>query len=209
MELHNQITGATIAFNNNWKDSQQTDIQNTGLAPSDDREAAMVQTLSPGAYSAIVRGNGNTVGVGLIEVYDVDPNANATLANLSTRGFADTGDNVMIGGVIVGRGLGVNGAGSAKVLVRGIGPSLTAFGIPNALQDPVLELRDGNGALIASNDDWKDTQQAEIQATGLAPSNDRESAILATVIQGNHTVLLRGKNTTTTGIGLVEAYNLQ
>jgi BNR repeat protein len=208
LELHNQSTGATIAFNNNWKDSQQTDIQNTGLAPSDDREAAMVQILPPGAYSAIMRGNGNTTGVGLVEVYDVDPNANATLANISTRGFADTGDNIMIGGVIVGRGLGVNGAGSAKVLVRGIGPSLITFGIANALQDPTLELRDGNGALIASDDDWKDTQQAEIQATGLAPSDDRESAILATVTQGNHTVILRGENNTT-GVALVEVYNLQ
>src|SRR5580700_2003479 len=207
LELHDH-TGAIIAFNNDWKDSQQTEIQNTGLAPSDDREAAMVQTLSPGAYTAIVRGNGNTTGVGLIEVYDVDVSANSILANISMRGFTGTGDNVMIGGEIIGGGLGVNGAGSAKVLIRGLGPSLTQFQVPNALSDPTLELHDGNGAIIASNDNWKDTQQSAIQATGLAPSDDRESAILTILTKGSYTAILRGKNNTT-GIALIEAYKIQ
>jgi hypothetical protein len=207
LELHDH-TSATIAFNDNWKDSQQSAIQATGLAPSDDRESAIVQTLAPGAYTAIVRGSGNTSGVGLIEAYDLDLSANSKLANISTRGFVSTGDDVMIGGFIVGGGLGVNGAGSEEVLVRGLGPSLTQRGVPNALQDPTLDLHDGNGAIIASNDNWKDTQQSEIQATGLAPSNDRESAILATLVQGNYTSILRGKNNTT-GVGLVEVYKVQ
>ena len=168
----------------------------------------MVQTLAPAAYTAIVRGKGGTSGVALVEAYDLDPNANSKLANISTRGFVGTGDNVMIGGFIVGGGLGVNGAGSEEVLVRGLGPSLTQHGVPNALQDPTLELHDGNGALIASNDNWKATQQSEIQATGLAPHDDRESAILATLVQGNYTVILRGKNNTT-GVGLVEVYKVQ
>ena len=207
LELHDH-TGATIAFNDNWKDTQQSAIQSTGLAPSDDHEAAMVQTLSSGGYTAIVQGIGNTTGVGLIEVYDVDTNANSILANISTRGFAGTGDNVMIGGEIIGRGLGANGAGSVKVLIRGLGPSLTQANVAGALQDPTLELHDGNGAIIASNDNWKDTQQSAIQATGLAPSDDRESAILTILTKGGYTAILRGKNNTT-GIALIEAYKIQ
>ena len=207
LQLHDH-TGAIIAFDNDWKDSQQTEIQNTGLAPGDDHEAAIVQTLSPGAYTAIVRGNGNTTGVGLIEVYDVDVNANSILANISTRGFAGTGDNVMISGEIIGGGLGANGGGSVKVLIRGLGPSLAQFQVPNTLSDPMLELHDGNGAIIASNDNWKDTQQSAIQATGLAPSDDRESAILTILTKGGYTAILRGKNNTT-GIALIEAYKIQ
>ena len=207
LQLHDH-TGAIIAFDNDWKDSQQTEIQNTGLAPGDDHEAAIVQTLSPGAYTAIVRGNGNTTGVGLIEVYDVDVNANSILANISTRGFAGTGDNVMISGEIIGGGLGANGGGSVKVLIRGLGPSLAQFQVPNTLSDPMLELHDGNGAIIASNDNWKDTQQSAIQATGLAPSDDRESAILTILTKGGYTAILRGKNNTT-GIALIAAYKIQ
>jgi hypothetical protein len=207
LELHDH-TGAIIAFNDNWRDTQQSVIQATGLAPVDIRESAIVQTLAPAAYTAIVRGSGGTSGVALIEAYDLDPSGNSKLANISTRGFVGTGDDVMIGGFIVGGGLGVNGAGSEEVVVRGIGPSLTRAGVPNALQDPTLELHDGNGALIASNDNWRATQQSEIQATGLAPSDDRESAILATLVQGNYTVILRGKNNTT-GVGLVEVYKVQ
>jgi len=207
LELHDS-TGAMIAFDDNWKDTQQSVIQATGLAPADDRESAIVQTLAPAAYTAIVRGSGGTSGVALVEAYDLDANANSKLANISTRGFVGAGDNVMIGGFIVRGGLGVNGAGSEEVVVRGIGPSLTQAGVPNALQDPTLDLHDGNGAIIASNDNWKDTQQLEIEATGLAPNDDRESAILATLVQGNYTAILRGKNNTT-GVGLVEVYKVQ
>ena len=199
--------GATIAFNDNWKDSQETEIQGTGLAPADDHEAAIVWTLSPGAYTAIIRGAEDTTGIGLVEVYDVDPNVNSTLANVSTRGLVGTGQSVMIGGEIIGEGLGVGGAGSARVLFRAIGPSLPAT-ISNRLEDPTLELHDGDGALVDSNDDWRDSQESEIQATGLAPGDDRESAILATIGQGNHTAIVRGKDGTT-GVALVEAYQLQ
>jgi hypothetical protein len=207
LELYDH-TGVMIAFNDNWKDTQESAIEATGLAPTDDRESAMIQTLAPAAYTAIVRGSGGTSGVALVEAYDLDSTSNSTLANISTRGFVGTGDDVMIGGFIVGGGLGVNGAGSEEVLVRGIGPSLTQLGVPNALQDPTLELHNSDGALIASNDNWKDTQQSEIQATGLAPSDDRESAILETIGPGNYTAILRGNNNTT-GIGLVEVYRVQ
>ncbi len=206
LELHDG-SGAVIKFDDDWKDSQQTEIQNTGLAPGDDREAAIVQAFAPGQYTAILRGKSGTTGIGLIEAYDIDPNSGSTLANLSTRGLVGTGDSVMIGGEIVGGGLGANGSGSAKVLFRARGPSLPAI-VPNRLQDPTLELRDGNGALITSNDDWRSSQESEIQATGLAPEDDHESAILALVMKGNYTAIVRGKNDTT-GIAIVEAFRLQ
>src|SRR5207245_11767882 len=140
------------------------------------------------------RGSAGTSSFALVEAYDLDPGANSSLANISTRGFVGAGDNVMIGGFIIGGGLGVDGAGREEVLVRAIGPSLTQRGVPNALQDPTLDLHDGNGAIIASNDNWKDTQQSEIQATGVAPSDDRESAILAILVQGNYTAIVRGRH---------------
>ena len=208
LELHDH-TRAIIAFNNDWQDSQQTEIENTGLPPGNLKEAAIVQTLSPGAYTAIVKGNGNTnnTGVALVEVYDVDPGSSSTLTNISSRGLVGLGDNVMIGGGIVGRGLGANNAGSVKVLLRAIGPSLSAFGISGTLQDPMLELHDGNGALVDSNDDWKE-HQSDIEGTGLAPSDDRESAILAILTKGNYTAIVRGKNNTT-GVALIEVYKVQ
>jgi hypothetical protein len=208
LELHDQ-TRAIIAFNNDWQDSQKTEIENTGLPPGNLKEAAIVQTLSPGAYTAIVKGNGNTnnTGVALVEVYDVDPGSSSTLTNISSRGLVGLGDNVMIGGEIVGRGLGANNAGSVKVLLRAIGPSLSAFGITGTLQDPVLELHDGNGALVDSNDDWKE-HQSDIEGTGLAPADDRESAILAILTKGNYTAIVRGKNNTT-GVALIESYKVQ
>jgi hypothetical protein len=205
LELHDQ-SGAVIASNDNWKDSQQSQIQASGLAPSDDRESVIVKTLSPGAYTAIIRGKNNSTGAGLIEVYDLDPNTNSKLANISTRAVVDTYDNVMIGGLIVNGP--ANGPGSEKILIRGVGPSLTQHGVSNALQDPVLELHDGNGGQIASNDNWRDTQQTEIQATGLGPSDDREPALVVNVTQGNYTAILSGKNNTV-GLGLVEVYALQ
>ncbi|MDP9254813.1 MAG: glycoside hydrolase [Verrucomicrobiota bacterium] len=206
LELHDH-TGAIIASNNNWKDSQMSEIQMTGIPPSDDRESAIVRPLLPGAYTAIIRGNGNTTGVGLVEAYDLAPTTNSKFGNISTRGLVQTGDNVMIGGFIVGGGLGTNGTGAVKVLLRGIGPSLTQSGVPGALQDPTLELHNGNGALIASNDNWRDTQQTTIQTTGIPPTDDRESAIVIALPQGNYTAVLRGKNNTT-GVALVEAYNV-
>jgi len=201
LELHD-INGAIIATNDNWRDTQESEIEATGLAPTDDRESAIVMTLaSDSNYTAILRGTNDTTGVGLVEVYDLDQTANSKLANISTRGFVDTGDNVMIGGFISGNGV-------AKVIVRAIGPSLTSFGVPGALQDPTLELHDGTGAIIATNDNWRDTQESEIEATGLAPTDDRESAIVATITPGNYTAIVRGTNDTT-GVALVEVYNIQ
>jgi hypothetical protein len=208
LELHDN-TGATIAGNDNWKDAPNaSEIATSGLAPSNDSEAAILQTLPPSSYTVVVRGAGNTTGIGLVEAYDLGQTIPSKLANISTRGFVDSGDNVMIGGFIVGAGLGNNGSGSVKVVVRAIGPSLIPFGITNALQDPSLELHDGNGNTLATNDNWKDgADAAEIQASGLAPSNDLESAILKIVPSGPYTAVVRGKNDGT-GVGLVEAYNL-
>ena len=144
----------------------------------------------------MVHGVSGTVGAALLEVHDLDQASASLITNISTRGPVETDTNVMIGGFIVGAGLGANGDGSSKVLVRALGPELTNFGIADALQDPKMDLSDGNGNLIASNDNWKDSQQTAIQATGLAPGDDREPAILTTLIQGNWTAILRGKNNT-------------
>jgi hypothetical protein len=202
LELHGPGTFATQT-NNNWRDTQQSEIEATGLAPTNDLESALVVTLSPGAYTAILRGNGSGVGVGLVEVYDLDPGAASKLGNLSTRAFVRTGNNVVIAGFILG-----NGAGEDRVVVRGLGPSLSQFGISNPLQDPTLELRDQNGTLLKSNNDWADdpAQAAEITAAGLAPSNGKESAIAATLPPGLYTAILAGTNATT-GVGLVEVYD--
>jgi hypothetical protein len=208
LELHDN-TGATITTNDNWKDAPNaSEIATSGLAPSNDSESAILQTLVPATYTVVVRGVGNTTGVGLVEAYDLGQSVPSKLANISTRGFVDTGDNLMIGGFIIGAGLGNNGSGSEKVVVRAIGPSLIAFGIANALQDPTLELHDGNGNTIAVNDNWKDGDQAAaIQASGLAPANDLESAILKVLPSGPYTAVVRGI-TNGTGVGVVEAYNL-
>jgi hypothetical protein len=166
-------------FNNNWRDAQESDIAGTGIQPQDDREAAIVATLEPGVgYTAIVRGFGDTTGVGLVEVYDLDAPADSDLANIATRGLVQTGDNVMIGGFIIG------GDQPAKVLVRAIGPSLGAAGVEGALQDPTLELYTGDGTAVITNDDWRATQEGEIIASTVAPSDSREAAILATLPAG-------------------------
>jgi hypothetical protein len=192
-----------IAFNDNWKDTQQTQIAATGLAPSADGESAIITSLAPGSYTVIVRGKNDTTGIALVEAYNLDPASGASLGNISTRGFVDTGDNVMIGGFIAGSDTG----GTSTVLVRAIGPDLAAFNLSGVLQDPVLSLFDGNGSLIATNDNWKESQQADILATHLAPGDDRDSAILATLAPGNYTAIVRGQGGKT-GIALVEVYRL-
>ena len=191
---------AQIAFNDNWKDAQQAQITATGRAPPNDLESAIVHTFTAGSYTAIVRGKNNTTGIGLVDVYDINKLVGTTLTNISTRGFVSTGQNVMIGGFISGNGI-------VRVIVRAIGPTLSGFGVPNVLADPILELRDVNGTLITSNDNWKDTQQAEIQASGKAPPNDNESAIIIVRPAANTTAIVRGKNNTT-GNALVDAYVL-
>jgi len=208
LELRND-GGNLIVMNDNWRSDQEADIIATTIPPANDRESAIVAVLQPGAYTAIVRGSGSTTGIGLVEAYDLgtasmEVRSSAQLANISSRGFVGTDDNVMIGGFIIGGNGGANGT----VVVRAIGPSLKPFGIDNALADPTLELRDANGSLLQGNDNWKDTQQAEISATGLAPSDDKESALLAALPNGSYTAIMRGKGNTT-GVGLVEIYTVQ
>jgi uncharacterized repeat protein (TIGR03803 family) len=199
LELHD-ASGATIASNDNWVDSpdKQAIIDST-IPPSNDKEAAIVRTLDPGAYTAILRGVGSATGIALVEVYDLDQTVDSRLANISTRGFVETDDDVMIGGFIVIGDL------PTRVLVRAIGPSLPVDG---ALTDPTLELYDASGTLVAANDNWQSDQQADIIATGVPPTNDKESAIVATLDPGSYTAVVRGVNNTT-GVALVEAYDLQ
>ena len=201
LNLHDS-TG-TIATNDNWRDAQEAAILATGLAPPNDAESAIVLTLQPGNYTAILAGKNGTSGVGLVEVYDINASVFAELTNVSTRGFVGSGESVMIGGFITG-----GGNGSTEVVVRGLGPTLTQFGVSDALADPALTLVDGNGNVVRSNSNWKDTQQAAIQASGLAPPNNLESAIIVTVPAGNYTAILSGQNSGT-GIGLVEVYNVR
>jgi hypothetical protein len=202
LEVHGPGAFGTIT-NNNWRDSQEAQIKSDGLAPTNDFESAIDGTLPPGAYTAIVGGNGNPTGICLFEVYDLDSAATSKLANLSTRAFVGTGNNVVIAGFVLG-----NNTGNDRVVVRGLGPSLSSFGIANTLQDPTLELRDENGTLLVANNDWQDdpVQAAEITAAGLAPSNTKESAIAATLPPGLYTAILAGLNGGQ-GVGTVEVYD--
>lgn len=197
--------GALLRQNDNWQDdpAQATELSNLGLALADSRESGIVVTLDPGAYTAIIGGKNQTSGIALVEIYDADAAAASQLANISTRGFVQTGNNVMIGGFILG-----NGSGSSTVAVRGIGPSLGQFGLGNVLADPTLQLRDGNGALLIANDNWQDdpASAAQLTAQGLAPQNPLESGIFATVPPGLFTAILAGKNGGI-GLGLVEIYS--
>jgi hypothetical protein len=186
--------------------SQQADIEATTIPPANDLDSAILVALSPGAYTAVLAGKNGGTGVGLVEVYDLGQGANSQPANISTRGFVDTGDNVMIGGLIVGGG---SGGGTARVLLRALGPSIS---VADALSDPTLELHDGDGALVDSNNNWKtrpdgSSQQAEIEATTIPPANDLESALLQTLPPGNYSAIVRGNNSTV-GVGLVEVYHL-
>lgn len=203
LELHQG--GSLLVSNDNWRDSQEQEISDTTIPPTSDLESALVTTLSPGSYTAILAGKENSAGVGQVEVYDLSQAAVSQLANISTRGFVDTGDNVMIGGIIVG---GQTSANTARVLVRAIGPSLAGQGVSAALKDTTLELRDANGSLIAQNDDWRSDQEQAIQATTIPPSDDRESALVEDLAAGNYTAIVRGKDNSM-GVGLVEAYNVQ
>ncbi len=195
-------SGNLLLANDNWKETQEQVIRDTMLAPSNDFESAIVASLQPGAYTAIVRGRNNTTGIGLVEIYDLQRAPSSKLANISTRGSVGVGERVMIGGLIL------LGPEPGKILFRAIGPSLTAAGIQFALADPQLDLFDGQGARIGTNNNWRDSQQTVIQATGLAPTHDAESAILADLNPGNYTGVVSGVNGGT-GIALIEAYYLQ
>jgi hypothetical protein len=198
-------SGALLQQNDNWKDDQRTEIEATGLQPSDDRESVIVTTLVPGNYTAQLIGKGGTTGVGTVEVYDANVPADSELANLSTRGFVQTGNNVMIAGFSLGAG-----SASTDVAIRGIGPSLSNFGLNNVLADPTLELRDSNGALLITNDDWQSdpVSAAKLTAHGLGLSNSKESGIYTTLQPGQFTAIIAGKSGGT-GIALVEIYHVQ
>jgi hypothetical protein len=205
LELHGPNSSALLATNDNWLDTQEDDIQSTGIPPTNNLESAILVTLQPGAYTVILAGKDGGTGIGLVEVYDFDQVSDSMLANISTRGSVGTGADVLIGGFI----LGPDGGASSTVLVRAIGPSLSNANPPvlGALADPTLELHDGNGALIRSNDNWKETQQTEIEAAQLAPADDRESAIEATLAPGAYTAIVRGSGDLT-GVALVEVYRI-
>jgi hypothetical protein len=214
LELHQG--NSTLAVNDNWKlrqdgSSQQAEVEATGLAPRNDLESAIVRTLNPGSYTAILSGRNGTTGVGVVEVFDLAQAANSQLSNISSRGFVDINNDVMIGGFIIGAPAA---DGIATVLVRALGPSLASAGVQGVLSDPTLELHDSNGVTLATNDNWKvndqtqQSQESAIRATAITPSNDLESAILATLPQGAYTAVVRGKNNST-GVGLVEVYNLK
>ena len=202
LELHD-ASGATIFTNDNWRETQEAEIMATGIPPNDDRESAIVATLDPGAYTAIIQGKNGATGTALVEVYDLDPAPASRLSNISTRGLVGTLTNVLIGGLIVSS----EDSAQANVVVRALGPSLGSMNVAGALQDPTLELHDSNGALIASNDNWRETQEGIISSAGLAPSDDREAAIFAILPAGPYTAVVQGVNATT-GVGLVEAYNI-
>jgi hypothetical protein len=199
-------SGALLEGNDNWVDSpNKTAIIDSTIPPANDLESAIVRRVAPGAYTAIVRGVTGT-GIGVVEVYDLDAAANSKLANIATRGLVQTGDNVLIAGTIV------VGQASQKVIVRAIGPSLSVAG---SLADPTLELHDGSGTTVATNDNWKtrpdgSSQEAEVIATTIPPTNDLESAIVATLPANNaqYTAIVRGVGGTT-GIAVVEVYALQ
>lgn len=198
IELHEP--GGTILSNDDWKESQQTEIEATNLQPGDDHESALIATLAPGSYTVIVSGKNAGTGVGLVDVYDLDETVKAKLANISTRGFVDTEDNVLIGGVIVGS---VGG----EVVARAIGPTLEPLGVADPLLDPLLEIRNADGSTFASNDDWRESQESEIEASGYAPADDREAAIVATLPPNSYTAIVRGK-ADSSGVALVEVYNV-
>jgi len=218
LELHDGA-GALIGFNDDWQNTviggvithdQVQEIINSGRAPTDMRESAIIADLPAGNYTAIVRGLSSTTGVALVEVYDLSTAADSILGNISTRSFVQTGDNVMIGGFIV------QGTQPKMVIIRAIGPELTPFGVPNVLANPTLELHDGAGALIGSNDNWQTTiiggiitqdQVQEILNSGHAPTDPMESAIIANLPAGNYTAIVRGVSNTT-GVALVEVYDL-
>jgi len=199
IELYDS-TGRLIAQNDN-SSSLPPDTIPVDLAPKNGKESFVGATLAPGSYTAILRGANGAAGVGLFELFDLDP-ANARISNISTRGEVGMGSEVMIGGFIIG------GEDPTKIIIRAIGPSLSSQNIPNALPDPLLELYDNNGSLIFTNDNWRSTQEEEILATGVAPSQDSESAIVATLTPGGYTAMVRDAGTAS-GVALVEVYNLE
>ena len=195
-------SGAMLVSNDDWMNGPgRQALIGFSLAPTDPLEAALVVTLPPGAYTALARGIDGATGIGLVELFDVQPDVAANAINISTRGRVQTGDNVMIAGFIVG------GSQTQRVIVRALGPSLTSRGVAGALQDPTLQLINSSGTTLASNDNWQTDQRTEISNSGFPPENTAESAIIRTLSPGNYTAIVRGAENTT-GVGLVEVYRL-
>jgi hypothetical protein len=208
LEIHDS-SGGTVATNDNWKTTQigglitgdqSAQISASQLAPTNDLESAIIANLAPGNYTAVVGGSGNTIGTGVVDAYDLSAASPAKLANIATRGFIQPGDKLMIAGFIIQ-------TAPVKAVIRAIGPSLSAFGITNALPDTTLQLRDANGVIVRENDDWRTDQQQELITTGLQPSNDLEAALVQTIAPGQYTAQVRGKNQSS-GIGVVQVYFL-
>jgi hypothetical protein len=197
-------SGALLQKNDDWRDDQESQIQGTVYQPSDDRESVMIATLNPGAYTALLTGKDGSTGVGLVEIYDNDTGAASELANIATRGFVQTNQNVMIAGFMLGVG-----NGNRNIAVRGRGPSLAQFGLTNVLADPTLEVHNGNGSIMISNDDWESdaVMAAQLTANGLALDDPKESGIFLTLPQGSYTAILAGAGGGT-GIGVVEIYSI-
>ena len=209
LEIHD-ASNATVAANDDWKTTQVgglitgdqfAEISASQLAPGNDLESAIIADLAPGSYTAVMRGLGNTVGTGVVDAYDLSASTPARLANIATRGLIQAGDKLMIAGFIVQNK-------PVHVVIRAIGPSLSAFGIANALPDTTLQLKDQNGVIVLENDNWQTDQQQDLEATGLQPSNDLEAALVTTIQPGQYTAQVRGKNESS-GIGVVQVYFLQ
>jgi hypothetical protein len=200
LELHD--SNGHVLSNDDWRSTQEAEIQGSGLAPADDHESAIIKRLPAGDYTAIIRGANSSAGIGLVELYDLDSTDPGELGNLSVRALVQTDDDVLIDGVIL------RGGNPKRVVFRAIGPELHDRGVQGELQDPTLDVYDQNGTLLRTNDNWKDApNSAEIQSAGLAPTDDRESAILLTLPSGNYTSIVRGVSRTT-GIALSEAFKL-
>ena len=199
LELYDE-SALPLSGNDNWRDTQEAEIEATKLQPSHQRESAMVMSLLPGQYTAVMSGADGGTGVGLTEIYDLTRDSQATVGNISTRGFVGTGNNVMIGGFIL------DGSGTTDVLIRAIGPSMADAGVANTLPNPTLRLTDANGN-ETFNDNWRTDQQAEIIATTIPPEDDREAAIFATLPAGTYTAIVAGAEGAT-GVALVEIYSL-
>jgi hypothetical protein len=201
LEVHGGADNSLITTNDNWQDdaASAAELESTGMAPGDENESAIILTLPPGQYTAVIGGKGDAGGTALVEVYDDDQAANSQPANLSTLGFVGSGDDVLIGGFVIG-------VSSAKAVVRALGPSLESFGVPNAIEDPTLEVHDGNGN-VTSNDDWQMAANGGSIPLSLQPLDPRESAIQMSLTPGSYTAIVGGKGKT--GVALVEVYNLQ
>lgn len=205
LELHGS-DGTLIVSNDNWKESpQRSQFEGTVFQPTDDKEAVILATLAPGSYTAVLRGVGETSGIGLVEIYDNAQGADSDLANISTRGFVRIGNEVMIGGFALGRN---NTA--TRIAIRALGPSLGQRGVGPVLPDPTLSLRDANGNVVMVNDDWGSdpAQAAQLNANGLALPDSRESGIFLSLPPGQFTAIVAGKDGAI-GIGLVEIYNVR